>query len=196
MVHDLDNEGHAKHHRIMSATCKYKGVNICWAGVYMECSVGMNPDNCELLKDLACRSKGGERCLIAPGDYNNTPSQLSKTGYLEALGLTIITTNNKTCNTKNGREIDYVIVSRKYANLIQSVEAVQGCPNWVHFALRIRLKTDPYQVKYTDLWRPLPLTEAIEWAKNNGMYCEGGVKISTKEAIKIAGKIGNPRLTR
>ena len=104
----------------------------------------MNHDNINIIKELGRRTKGGNICLVAPGDYICTPAELERTGLLDALGLAVVPTNRATCNTKCAREIDYVLVTRNFATIIKSVELITTGPWPTHYGIRVRLKADPH----------------------------------------------------
>lgn len=146
----------------------------------------MNHDNINIIKELGRSTKGGKVCVIAPGDYNCTPEELERTGLLDALGLAVVATNQVSCNTKHAREIDYVLVTRNFVNIIKSVELITTGPWPTHYGIRVRRKADPMQVTYTDLRRPPRLEEAIKCAKKNGEHGEPEL-ISQEEGRTISG---------
>ena len=70
-----------------------------------------------------------------------------------------------------------MIVTRKCANIIKSVELITTGPWPTHYGIRIRLRADPFQVTYIDLSMPLSFGKAIDWAKKND-------KVGEKENTK------------
>ena len=55
------------------------------------------------LKEVGRMTCGGTRCVVAPGDWNNTPSDLKECGLLDALGLTCVLPNGEqTTNATKG----------------------------------------------------------------------------------------------
>ena len=144
--------------------------------------VGMCPGNVNIVKSIGALTKGGTEAVVMPGDYNVTPQELQKAGILDALHLTIVAPDTKTCNTENGRIIDYVLVTKQFASLIKKVELVTLVPWSPHYGLRIWLLASPYMVMYTDMWRPMKLQEAVKWASKNGHMQDDPILLTVSEA--------------
>ena len=105
-----------------------KGVfrgGLCCGSVYGKVGEGIGPVNKQLLTDLqiALGNIRG-RPWVLMGDWNITPDELAKSGWLEKVGGRIVHPGKATSHAGKGeRIIDYFVVSAS----LESVGAILSC---------------------------------------------------------------------
>eukprot|EP00959_Pyramimonas_sp_CCMP1952_P286317 5986958-Pyramimonas_sp.AAC.1 len=92
------------------------------------------------------KSLGVPWCLV--GDFNATPEELARSGWLLTLKARILTPEgvNITCTTGEGRMLDYVVVPDSFRPFLKRVMPIQKLPWGPHVGLNILVVARPAAV--------------------------------------------------
>ena len=84
---------------------------------------------------------GGEVPFILYGDFNEQPSQLAASGWLEALQATVVSPGEPTCSMGPWREIDFLVVTASLSGLIKATVDWE-VPWGPHGAIRVQVQRE------------------------------------------------------
>ena len=81
--------------------------------------------------------------FVAMGDWNNTPTELASTGWLETVDAYAIEPHTPTCCTamaREGRVIDYAVVTNRLTPMIDYIMADEDDPFQPHRRVILKLQ--------------------------------------------------------
>ena len=93
---------------------------------------------------------------ILSGDFNCTPAELERTGWLELVdGVVHAPTTATSCS----RVIDFFVVARRFSHAVKGVDVVEDTSSFPHKAVRLLVSSCPRQDVVREL-RKIPKFEA------------------------------------
>ena len=132
--------------------------------VYLHHSVGVaNKSNLDLLHVIAGHVNSLDQPWILGGDWQDTPTALAETGFLQLVDGVVAAPHKPTCN---GRTIDFFVVSRVLAHAIHDVRVI-GDPGWdaeasaQHTPVRLHLKARPGRTMVRSVASPSPFRATL-----------------------------------
>ena len=109
-------------HRHRAAAMHFGGVlkgGIMVLSTYLQHSVGMSPENWSTLLAIGETVRAMDRPFVIGGDFNMSPEELERSGWVQAIGGTIVRSGQWTCRYRKedteGNELDYFVVDSSLA---------------------------------------------------------------------------------
>ena len=174
------------------------GKDICLAFVYFDHSTGFNGNNLRKLEKINKLKEGGHMHVVVCGDFNAIPAEWSE-DILDRLDMQIIAPKvDYTCRNIQGKSLlDYLLVSRSIAGLIQNVTTIGGqdeheVPWSPHCGIHFEIKSEPEALWTRQIRRPKPIPikqdakgKNIEWHVEQQHWDDLMKKFKNKAAKKI-----------
>ncbi|CAK0794171.1 unnamed protein product [Prorocentrum cordatum] len=144
-IHLEGPKGKSVHHDalrdISVVPWRFHGATFASIVCYLDCSIGLaGTSSKEMNATLRIVRTLGIPWLLV-GDFNATPQEMMKSGWLKALGGTAITPEGVevSCASGKGRMIHCVIVPDSFRPFLDRVLPVHNLPRGPHIGLNIRL---------------------------------------------------------
>ncbi|CAK0800628.1 unnamed protein product [Prorocentrum cordatum] len=130
---------------------------------YLDCSIGLVGINAKKLTTIIRIIKSLDVPWLLVGGFKATPSEMSRSGWLDALQGEVITPEGVevTCTSGKGRIIDYVIVLHGFCPFVHQVLPVQTLPWGPHIGLNITIASRPASVLLGVPVPPVPLVTPV-----------------------------------
>ena len=117
-----------------------------------------------VLTDVARATHDGQLPFVLFGDFNDTPEEIEKLGWLARMNACVIHPGQGTCTNfraadsrGDGRCIDYVIISKKLRRIVHALHVSWQVPFAPHAALTLHLSRDPRLLLETKAKKPSPI---------------------------------------
>ena len=139
---DAFSVGPLDFHDIVALQCQVLGVKVTVLGVYLDATSGWSPVNQRKFATITALTRLCSGIWLAVGDWNATPGELTKTGWVEQVGGRIFTPDNVdyTCTAGSGRMIDFCVGGPMAETIIQKISADDAGPWKTHHGLQILLR--------------------------------------------------------
>ncbi|CAK0907479.1 unnamed protein product, partial [Prorocentrum cordatum] len=138
---------------------RFQGATFAFVVCYLDCSIGLVGTNARKMATIAriVKSLGIPWCLV--GDFNATPEELARSGWLLTLKAWIMTPEgvNITCTSGKGRMLDYVVVPDSFRPFLKRVMPIQKLPWGPRIGLDILVTARPAAVMLRAPVRPVSL---------------------------------------
>ena len=122
-------------------------------------------DYTRALRQAAEITRNGASPFMILADWNVVPAALEEDELLNMMDAEAIRPAAITCHQGAGRTIDYVVISRKLAPHLQSIEVITEVPWSPHDGLKVRLNADPLSFMTSSFRRPRQLPMAPNLTK-------------------------------
>jgi len=126
-----------------SATADLAGWNVAMQGTAVHIYAGYcrHGQHAEQLARIASDTNGGKTPFIWMSDFNRSPDDIAKLGWLEDLNAVIIrpTGDDVSCTHLGGSVIDYVIISAVLAQYVRACEYICAAPWSPHYGFTLEL---------------------------------------------------------
>ena len=138
---------------------RLKGRNLVLAMCYLSTTIGYTGDNVKKLNLIGSFLKSLKDLWVLAGDFNMTPEQLVKTGWLDKVNGVIIPPFNvdHTCTAGQARIIDYLVIPAGAQIFFRAVRALLDGAFLSHLALEVDIDVMPLASIRWSLRLPLPL---------------------------------------
>ncbi|CAK0822456.1 unnamed protein product, partial [Prorocentrum cordatum] len=147
------------HQDVSVVLWRFQGATFAFIVCYLDCSIGLVGTNARKMTTLArnVKSLGVPWCLV--GDFNATPEELARSGWLLTLKARILTPEgvNITCASGKGRMLDCVVVPDSFRPFPKRAKPVQKLPWGPHIGLNILVTARPAAVMPRVPVLPVPL---------------------------------------
>ncbi|CAK0816536.1 unnamed protein product, partial [Prorocentrum cordatum] len=138
---------------------RFHGVTFAFIVCYLDCSIGMAGTNSRKMHNIARIVKSLDVPWLLVGDFNATPAEMAKSGWLDVLRARVVTTEGVevSCTSGKGRMIDYAVVPDSFRPFLSQVLPVQNLPWGPHIGLNILIRSRPASVFLRVPVLPVPL---------------------------------------
>ena len=132
--------------------------------VYFNHTIGLSGKNLDIIRKLNELRDGGRKHLIVMGDFNIHPDEWCSSGWLELLGIEVVTAGTEgTCRTVNGNTlIDYLLISIDIVKLIFNIRIIYAVPHWPHYGIAFDVNRRTDQIRVLKRCKPQPLPNSVD----------------------------------
>ena len=155
---------------------------------YFEDSIGFVGANVIRFGQILEFARTYRRFLVAYGDWNMTPKQISEGADLDGLGLEVVAPSNatETCLAGKGRLTTFFIIARELRTMVKSCTAFEG--TWgTHLGVQLSLATSMADVKYTSWQKPLRF-KSYDIVVDEGLWLDAKANYINKHGEGISGR--------
>ena len=137
---------------------RLKGRNIVPVMCYLTCTIGYSGDDVLKLDQIGSFLRALKDIWVLAGDFNLTPEEMAKSGWLDRIGGTIIVPHNTTytCTAGQARMLDYVIIPVGAEIFFRNLLAIEDGAWTSHLGLELEIDVDPIAAVCWSLRLPQP----------------------------------------
>jgi len=137
---------------------RLRGRNLVPVMCYLTCTIKYTGDNITKMNQIGSFVRSLKDIWVLAGDFNLTPEEMVKTGWLDKIGGTIIVPHNTmyTCTAGQARILDYIIIPTGAEIFFRNLLAVEDGAWTSHLGLELDIDVDPLAAVCWSLRLPQP----------------------------------------